>query len=186
MSSNEYIAGFFGIMIGLSITELLRGIYQTIINSKKVEYFLPHGIGIAALFMVIIIFFFDYYRVLHKTEVWTPLGLILHSFPLIVMFFLTMVVFPSFNEAKIDFKEHTFKIWPKIYMLGFILAILLIVRNMTMFKFDPFTIKHNISLLLQMPFYLIGWFYRKREWTYYLVNSILFILLLGSTMIFEI
>ena len=185
MSSNEYIAGFFGIMIGLSITELLRGIYETIINSKKVKYFIPHGIGLADCFLIIVIFFFDYFRVMRTTETWTPLTLVSQAFPLIIIFFLTMLAFPSFKDDIIDFKEHTKRIWPKLYLAGFAICVLLVLRNIFVTGLEP-TSPINVSLYLQIPVYLLGWVYRQKDWIHYFITTVMFILLLGATMVYEI
>ncbi len=186
MTSSEYISGFFGIVIGMSITELLRGIYKIMINSKKVTYFIPHGIGLAAFFLTIIIFFFDYFRLLKLTTEWTPITLILHTLPLALVFFVSMMFFPSFKEDRIDFKEFTKSSGPKLYLAGLSVSLFLIIRNFTVLTDDSFSINHSIPLLILLPFFLLGWIYRKADWVYYVVNSAMLIIVLVLATIFKV
>jgi hypothetical protein len=50
MDQSAYVAGFFGVLIGITLTELIKGIADTIKNSKRVKYFVPHGILVTATF----------------------------------------------------------------------------------------------------------------------------------------
>lgn len=85
MDQSAYVAGFFGVLIGITLTELIKGIADTIKNSKRVKYFVPHGILVTATFVFIVQSFFDFQWLSREISQWTPLLLIRFALPWVLL-----------------------------------------------------------------------------------------------------
>ncbi len=184
MDQSEYITGFYGILIAFTLTELLKGIAQTVKNRHKIKYYCPHGLFALLAFLLVILNFFDFYYFLSTASVWTPLLLIQNSFPAIFLCFCTYILFPSFNEEAIDFREHYFKVTPIIFGIGVCVIILILFRNIFLQQFHPLILA-NILLFFLLAIFTVSIFLKK-DWIQFILLIIANLIGVYWTLLFQI
>ena len=120
--------GFFGVLIGITLTELIKGVAETIRNKKRIKYYIPHGILVGLIFMVILQSFFDFQWFSKGINIWTPILLIRFTLPWILICLSSYLVFPSFEGHDfINFKDN----FDRIVSAGMRLMIGLIPLNIS-------------------------------------------------------
>ena len=106
MDQSAYVTGFFGVLIGITLTELIKGIAETIRHKERVKYYIPHGILVGAIFIFLIQSFFDFQWFSREVTSWTPILLIRFTLPWILICLASYLVFPSFDgDDIINFKD---------------------------------------------------------------------------------
>lgn len=167
MNQHEYIAGFFGVLIGFTLTELIKGAAETLKNVERVKYYYPHGLALILLFFVIMLNFFDFYFVFSWVDHWTPMLLIQYSFPAIFVCFFSYILFPPFEgTGKVDFRRHYFKIFPTVFILLIFLTLLTIARNLFLFAHNVFEVTIIFPLLILVA--ALGALLVKKDWAQYI------------------
>jgi len=184
MGKSEYIAGFYGILIGFTLTELIKGIAETLKNRDRIKYYYPHGLFVTLIFNITILSFFDFYYFLSVVKDWTPLLLIQNTFPAIFLCFCTYVLFPQLIEKSIDFRAHYFKATPIIFRLAVVMIILILIRNIFLQHIHPFYIA-NVFLILLLLIVTLSIFLKK-DWIQYLSLTLANLISIYWTLMFQI
>jgi len=190
MNQQEYIAGFYGILIGFTLTELIRGVANTIKNLDRIKYYYPHGLFVVLLLFGILLNFFSFYRYVgidgsRAIESWSPLLLMRNTFIPVFLCFFSFLLFPSFNgEIKIDFRVHYFKVIPKILVIAILLSILSIVRNIFIYRSAIFY-SSNIILFFFLWAGVIGIRFKK-DWIHYSIMILLLPMIIYWTLTYKL
>lgn len=141
MDQASYVAGFFGVLIGITLTELIKGVAETLRNGKRIKYYVPHGILVGEIFMFIIQSFFDFQWLSRDIHNWTPILLIRFTLPWILICLSSYLVFPSFDGSEtINFKDN----FDRFFFSGMKVIVGLI----------PLIISVNIFYIHQSPFHM--------------------------------
>jgi len=162
MDQTAYVAGFFGVLIGITLTELIKGIADTLKNTKRIKYYIPHGVLVTAIFLFIVQSFFDFQWFSKDISQWTPLTLIRFTLPWVLLCLTSYLLFPSFEGTQsIDFKEHFNKFTSTLLKFCVVLFPLAIFVNISLglgiFYVD------NWIMLIGLGFTLIAIFLNK-DW----------------------
>jgi hypothetical protein len=185
MNQHEYVTGFFGVLIGFTLTELIKGSAETLKNSGRVKYYFPHGLALILLFFNIILNFFDFNIILNWVENWTALLLIRYSFPTIFTCFFVYLIFPSFDGTEeVDFRKHYFKVFPIIFILLILLTVFTLVRNVLLFGHDLSDITIIFPLLIL--FAALSALLIKKDWVQYLFFALAIPLLVYWTLSYQL
>jgi len=172
MNQHEYVAGFFGVLIGFTLTELIRGVAETFKNLHRINYYYPHALSVVLLFFLILLNFFDMFTDFRAAEDWTPIVLIGETTPLIFVCFFCYMLFPSFGgDDVVDFRAHFMRILPTILKLGLVVIVLTFVGNNFWYEKDLFDIA-NIVLACMFILSVVCLLYKK-DWAIYLLFAIL-------------
>jgi hypothetical protein len=173
MNQHEYVAGFFGVLIGFTLTELIKGVAETFKNLDRVKYYYPHGLFVILMLFTIILNFFDFYKFFSWVGVWTPLLLLRYTFPSIFVCFLCYMLFPTFNtNEKVDFREHYFKLSRTIHFLIMSMIVLIVIRNIFFIRNELFGIANVLMVLIFLV--SLGGLLIKKDWAQYLFLTIAF------------
>ena len=154
MDQSAYIAGFFGVLIGITLTELIKGIAETLRNRKRIEYYLPHGIMVFAIFILIVQSFFDFQWLSRDITNWTPLLIIRFTMPWIIICLCSYLAFPSFEGTHIiHFKDHFNKSASGAYKICVVLIPLIVIVNivslgLTLFHFENLIMLFFLGLII--------------------------------------
>ena len=163
MDQSGYVAGFFGVLIGITLTELIKGIAETIRNNKRIKYYIPHGILVGAIFLVIIQSFFDFQWFSKGINTWTPILLIRFTLPWIAICLSSYLVFPSFEgHAVINFKDNFDRFFSAAMRLMIGLIPLIISVDIFYIGQSVFHLKNLI--LLTFLSLIIATMVFKRDW----------------------
>lgn len=185
MNQHEYIAGFYGVLIGFTLTELISGIARTIKNLERVKYFYLHALASVLTFLLIIFVFFEFFQFFMVVKDWSPLSLLRFSFPAIFVCFFSYLLFPEFAEGVVDFKEHYFKIVPKVWMLGVIDNILVLIRNIYHHGFAILvTPESGIAIVFIVALSILA--ITKRHWVHGTLLVLLIALMVYWTLTFSL
>jgi hypothetical protein len=162
MDQSAYVAGFFGVLIGITITELVKGIADTIRNASRINYYIPHGILVLNLFLFIVQNFFDFQWFSRDVVAWTPVTIIRYAVPWIIICLASYLVFPSFEKEPVDFKDYFNKISLGAFKVGCVLTPLIIGWNMTTMNLPLFHFE-NVAVLVFCAL-MIWAIYSKKDW----------------------
>jgi hypothetical protein len=163
MDQSAYVAGFFGVLIGITLTELIKGIAETIRNMKRIKYYIPHGILVFAIFILIVQSFFDFQWLSRGISIWTPLLIIRFTIPWIIICLCSYLVFPSFDgQHVIHFKDHFDKFSFGAFKFGVVLIPLIIIVNIVSLGHDFFHFE-NLVMTFFMGLIILA-MVLKRDW----------------------
>ena len=156
MDQSAYIAGFFGVLIGITLTELIKGIAETLRNAKRIKYYIPHGIAVVSIFVFIVQSFFDFQSLTKDITQWTPLLLIRYTLPWVLLCLASYLITPSFEGTQIiDFKDNFNKLTLGIFKVCVVLFPLVIFVNIFSLDYGIFHIA-NWIMLVGWGFMLLG------------------------------
>jgi hypothetical protein len=180
MDQSAYVAGFFGVLIGITLTELMKGIADTIKNSKRVKYYIPHGILVTATFVFIVQSFFDFQWFSREISQWTPLLLIRFSLPWVLLCLTSYLLFPSFEgNDTIDFKGHFDNFSSGVIKFSFVLSPLIVAFYIFRLNYSIFHIE-NLVVIAGLGFSLLAFFLDK-NWI-----RVLFISLVTCYLVYKV
>jgi hypothetical protein len=150
MNHHEYVAGFLGILLGFTLTELIKGIAETFLNWERVKYYYLHSIVVVFVLIVIVLNFFHFFQYFHITKIWTPMLLLRSTFPLIFICFICYILFPSFtaNNEVVDFKKHCNKIFPILYFISILLTSMTLIINLFREELPLYSFENRVHLIL--------------------------------------
>lgn len=171
MDQSAYVAGFFGVLIGITLTELIKGIAETLKNNTRIKYYLPHGILVTAIFVFIVQSFFDFQWLTKDIAQWTPLLLIRFTLPWVLLCLISYLLFPSFDGNQIiDFKDNFNKLTSGVFKFCVVLFPLVIFVNIFSLGYSIFHID-NLVMLVSLGFTLLAIFLNK-DWVRVLLLGI--------------
>ena len=163
MDQSAYVYGFFGVLIGITLTELVKGIADTLKNAKRIKYYIPHGVLVAAIFVFIVQSFFDFQGLTKNIAQWTPLLLIRFTLPWVFLCLISYLIFPSFDGNHIiNFKDHFNKITSGVFKFCFVFFPLVIFVNIFSLGYSIFHTS-NWIMLGGLGFTILAIFFNK-DW----------------------
>lgn len=163
MDQSAYVAGFFGVLIGITLTELIKGVAKTLRNTKRIKYYIPHGILVFALFILIVQSFFDFQWFSRDVNIWTPLLIVRFTLPWIFICLCSYLVFPSFDgDHIIYFKDHFTKFSLGAFKFAAVLIPLIIGFNIVSLGFGIFHFQ-NLVIIIFLGLILLAIFFKK-DW----------------------
>jgi hypothetical protein len=130
MSPPEYIAGFFLIIIGFAVAELLKGSARLIRERKQIKFYWPFFIIIPFLFEILIFWFIWIFSMIKSDtdQVWTVFEIIDISIQVIPWAFVSYLIFPSRIKEGFDMKDFYFEHGKIIILITIALATYVIIR----------------------------------------------------------
>ena len=163
MDQSGYVAGFFGVLIGITLTELIKGIAETIRNNKRIKYYIPHGILVGTIFMVIVQSLFDFQWFSKGINIWTPILLIRFTLPWILICLSSYLVFPSFEgHDVINFKDNFDRFVSAamklmIGLIPLIISVKIFYIRQSIFHFENLFLVTSLSLIIATMVFKKDW-----------------------------
>ena len=151
----QHVVVVMSIVLGLSVTQLLKGLAQIYRTRKRVRPYWLHTAWVALLvvFSLLLWWLFWNYR---SIEEWSFIRFVLYLAPMIVFYFLTAIVTPDPSDPVTDYKEYYFS--SRVGFFGtFALQVLLahaagvIIRGLPLLDpSDAFRLAMVVLLLIAM------------------------------------
>ena len=130
MSAFEYVTVLISIVIGLGITQILRGVASILKKIKKVKFYWPHIIWIVFTLLLHIQEWWVTYELKTYAPWRLPAFLFIMIYP-INLFLMSRLLFPdSFKRKCLNLKYYYFGNFRKLYLLLSISAVLSILYNL--------------------------------------------------------
>ena len=151
----QHVVVVMSIVLGLSVTQLLKGLAQLYRTRHRVRPYWLHTAWVVLLifFSLLLWWLFWNYR---SIEEWSFFRFVLYLSPMIVFYFLTSIVIPDPSDPVISYKEYYFSI--RVGFFGtFALQVVLahaagvVVRGLPLLDpSDPFRLATVVLLLIAM------------------------------------
>jgi hypothetical protein len=103
----EHVLVVMSIVIGLAVTQLLRGGAQLYRTRARVRTYWLHWAWAILLVIFSLLLWWTYWSYRSITE-WTFLRFVLYLSPAVVFYLLTAIAFPDPNEGVVDLREYYF------------------------------------------------------------------------------
>ena len=155
IAAYQHVVVVMSIVLGLSVTQLLKGLAQLYRTRNRVRPYWLHTAWVVLLvfFSLVLWWLFWNYR---SIEEWSFFRFILYLSPMIVFYFLTSIVIPDPSDAVTNYKEYYFS--SRVGFFGtFALQVVLahaagvIVRGLPLLDpSDPFRLATVVLLLIAM------------------------------------
>jgi hypothetical protein len=103
----QHVVVVMSIVLGLAVTQLLKGVAQLYRMRNRVRPYWLHGawVGLLVVFSLLLWWTFWNYR---DIQDWTFFRFVLYLSPVIIFYFLTSIAIPDPSEAVADLKEYYF------------------------------------------------------------------------------
>lgn len=110
MSAAEYIAGFFVIILGFAVSELLSGSARLLRERRKIKFYWPYFLVVPFVFEVLIFWFLWVFAMVNagQHEEWTIIRVMMISVQILPLAFISYLMFPSEITEGFDLKEFYF------------------------------------------------------------------------------
>jgi hypothetical protein len=155
IASYQHVVVVMSIVLGLSVTQLLKGLAQLYRTRNRIRPYWLHTAWVVLLifFSLLLWWLFWNYR---SIEEWSFFRFILYLSPMIVFYFLTSIVIPDPSDPVTNYKEYYFS--SRVGFFGtFALQVLLVhaagvvVRGLPLLDpADPFRLAVVVLLLVAM------------------------------------
>ncbi len=155
IASYQHVVVVMSIVLGLSVTQLLKGLAQLYRTRNRVRPYWLHTAWVVLLifFSLVLWWLFWNYR---SIEEWSFFRFVLYLSPMIVFYFLTSIVIPDPSDAVNNYKEYYFA--SRVGFFGtFAVQLVLahgagvIVRRLPLLDpSDPFRLAMVVLLLIAM------------------------------------
>lgn len=151
----QHVVVVMSIVLGLSVTQLLKGLAQLYRTRNRVRPYWLHTAWVVLLvfFSLVLWWLFWNYR---SIEDWSFFRFVLYLSPMIVFYFLTSIVIPDPSDPVTDYKEYYFSSrvgFFGIFALQLVLAHAagVVVRRLPLLDAsDPFRLAMVVLLLVAM------------------------------------
>lgn len=107
MGAYQHVVVVMSIVLGLAVTQLLRGIAQLYRTRKRVRPYWLHGAWIVLLVLFSLLLWWTYWNYRSIAE-WDFFRFVLYLSPTIVFYFLTALVIPDPADPVNDLKQYYF------------------------------------------------------------------------------
>jgi hypothetical protein len=107
MGAYQHVVVVMSILLGLAVTQLLRGIAQLYRARKRVRTYWLHSAWVALLLLLSLVLWWTYWNY-RGIEEWNFLRFVLYLSPTVTFSFLTLVAFPDSSDATDDLKTYYF------------------------------------------------------------------------------
>lgn len=130
MSPTEYIAGFFLIIIGFSVSELLKGTARLIRERRQINFYWPFYLVIPFIFEILIFWFIWVFTMINADtdKVWSIFEIADISIQVIPWAFISYLMFPSRIKEGFDMEKFYFENAKIIIVITIALAVYVIIR----------------------------------------------------------
>lgn len=134
MSAAEYIAGFFLIVIGFAVSELLRGSAELIRERHVVKIYWPYLLVIPFIFEILIFWFLWIFTIIKndQDQVWSIFEVADISIQVIPWAFISYLIFPSNIKEGFDSRKFYFENAKLVIVIAIILNSYIIFRDISM------------------------------------------------------
>lgn len=105
MPAYEHVVVVMSIVLGLAVTQLLRGAAQLYRSRKRVSTYWLHWAWVALLVMLSLLLWWTYWNYQSVTD-WNFFRFVLYLSPTIVFYFLTAITFPDPSDATGGLREY--------------------------------------------------------------------------------
>ena len=103
----QHIVVVMSIVLGLSVTQLLKGVAQLYRGRKRVPPYWIHSAWVALLIVFSLVVWWTYWNYRGITE-WDFFRFVAYLSPMIVFYFLTVIVIPDPSDTVSSLKEYYF------------------------------------------------------------------------------
>ncbi len=141
MSAPEYIAGFFLIIIGFAVSELLKGSARLLRERKRVNVYWPYVLVIPFIFEILIFWFIWVYTMIKSEpdQTWSIFEIADISLQVVPWAFISYLIFPStikdgFDSRKFYFDNGKLIVIITIVLVGYILFREIVITKVGMNK----------------------------------------------------
>jgi hypothetical protein len=104
----EHVLVVMSIVIGLAVTQLLKGAAQLYRTRAHVRTYWLHGAWTILLVVFSLLLWWTYWSYRTITD-WTFLRFVLYLSPVVVFYLLTAIAFPDPNEGVVDLREFYYR-----------------------------------------------------------------------------
>lgn len=105
MSASEYVAGFFLVIIGFAVSELLKGTAELIRERKRIKFYWPYLLMIPFVLEVLMFLFLWLFTEVNKPGAeWSVAELIAITMVVAPYAFICYLMFPSQIDERLDLK----------------------------------------------------------------------------------
>lgn len=131
MNAAEYISGFFLIIIGFAVSELLQGSAKLIRERHAIKVYWPYLIVIPFIFEILIFWFLWVFIMVKNDEdqVWSIFEIVDLSVQVIPWAFISYLIFPSTLREGFDSRKFYFENAKLIIVISIILNAYIIARD---------------------------------------------------------
>lgn len=105
MAAYEHVVVVMSIVLGLAVTQLLRGAAQLYRTRAKVKTYWLHWAWIALLICFSLLLWWTYWNYRNITQ-WDFFRFVLYLSPAIVFYFLASIAFPDPGDQVVNLKEY--------------------------------------------------------------------------------
>ena len=103
----EHVLVVMSIVLGLAVTQLLKGAAQLYRTRARVRTYWLHWAWTVLLVVFSLLLWWTYWNYRSITE-WTFLRFVLYLSPVVAFYFLSSIAFPDPSEAVVDLREYYF------------------------------------------------------------------------------
>ena len=109
MSSSEYVANFFLVIIGFAVSEILRGTAKLIRDRRMIKFYWPYLLIIpVALELLMLVFLWIFTEIRAQNSAWTIVEMVPVSLTVIPLAVVSYLIFPSRIKEGFDLKQFYF------------------------------------------------------------------------------
>src|SRR6059036_2938835 len=107
IAAYQHVVVVMSIVLGLSVTQLLKGLAQLYRTRNRVRLYWLHTAWVVLLILFSLLLWWVYWNY-RNIEEWSFFRFILYLSPMIVFYFLTSIVIPDPSDPVTDYKEYYF------------------------------------------------------------------------------
>lgn len=105
MAEYQHVVVVMSMVLGLAVTQLLKGVAQLYRTRNRVRLYWLHGVWVALLILLSFLVWWTYWNYREITN-WNFFRFVLYPSPTIVLYFLAAIMIPDPSESVTDLKAY--------------------------------------------------------------------------------
>jgi hypothetical protein len=132
LSAPEYVAGFFLVIIGFAVSEVLKGSAELIRERKRIRFYWPYLLMIPFVLEVLMVVFLWLFTKVNKGSEWSVVELTALTLVVAPYAFISYLIFPSQINEDIDLKEYVVENGKVVLLVSMAQILIVIVLMIVM------------------------------------------------------